>query len=98
MSKPDHSWRPPLPERHQAYVLSLSELRAVIEKLHTIHERTRDEEIVELIGFLEQKLIEVRGFELICQADELQEFYENPSAFTHTLITWMFNYREKEMN
>lgn len=97
MMKSDHTWRPPLPERYQRHIIGGAELRQMIETARQAFQNTRDNTVLNLLQQLEQAQEDERTFELICEADEIQEFWESPLAFNHTVFTWMRFYREGEM-
>ena len=88
--------RLPLPLRHQEY-LKLLDLNHLIALQTELCQETHSEKaLLVLQGFIAVRDGGV-AYEEWCRSDEVKEFFDNPGAYPHAVQTWMFYYREKDM-
>lgn len=97
MFNPKSFKRPGMEERFKKYFLELEELREVIEETRALYEETGSERALALYRRFEWILRDRKSAEEIYQAEELQEFWANPSKWSHSVRTWYMDYRNKEL-
>lgn len=96
MSNAKNYDRATLLQRYEQF-RELAEDNQIIAALEIAYRQTRNEYVLRALTMLKKKREAWNDFDAFCRDEEIQEFWDNPGKFPHSIRIWFMHYRDDEL-